>query len=157
MFAVLIAAGLGSVQFEATGSPGCKKAVLRGVLELHSFMYGEAHEAFQGAGKDCPIARWGEAMTYDHPIWGEEDLPKARAALEAIGDTSRLSPLEKGLIEAARALFAGSDWKQRHLAWLDKLARLHAQLPDDDEAAAFHALALIAVSDDGKDVRRSME
>src|SRR5205085_10446727 len=59
---------------------------------------------------------------------------------------------ERGLIEAARALFASGKG-----AWLESLARLHADLPHDDEVALFHALALYATSGDGKDVKRAMQ
>jgi tetratricopeptide (TPR) repeat protein len=154
MVAILLAAGLGSVHFTATGSPACKANVLQGVLLLHSFVYDEAREAFGKA--DCPIARWGEAMTYDHPLWGEENLAAGRAALARL-TAAKVSTLETGLIEAARALYGEGDWEARHEAWLSKLAELHARLPQDDEAALFHALALYVCSHHGKDVKRAME
>ncbi|HEX4383354.1 MAG TPA: hypothetical protein VH083_10405, partial [Myxococcales bacterium] len=140
--------------FTATGSPACKAQVAEGVLLLHSFVYEDAREAFRKA--DCPIARWGEAMTYDHPLWGEENLAAGRAALARLTAT-KVSTLETGLIEAARALYGEGDWETRHEAWLAKLAELHAQLPQDDEAALFYALALYVNSHHGKDVKRAME
>jgi tetratricopeptide (TPR) repeat protein len=154
MVAIVLAAGLGSLHFSATGSPACKAQVHDGLLLLHSFVYDEAREAFRKA--DCPIARWGEAMTWDHPLWAEENLAEGRAALARLNDTP-VSPLETGLIKAAKALYGEGDWHARHEAWLSALAELHASLPQDDEAALFHALALYVNSEHGKNVKRAME
>jgi hypothetical protein len=154
MVAFLLAAGLGSLHFSATGSPACKAHARDGMLLLHSFVYEEAREAFRKA--DCPIARWGEAMTWDHPLWAEENLAEGRAALAKLGNF-KVSPLETGLIKAARALYGEGDWTARHEAWLVELAELHLKLPKDDEAALFHSLALYVNSHHGKDVKRAME
>lgn len=154
MVAILLAAGLGSLHFSATGSPACKAQAREGLLFLHSFVYEEAREAFRKA--DCPIGRWGEAMSWDHPLWAEENLAEGRAALARLGAFT-VSPLETGLIKAARALYGEGDWSARHEAWLSALAELHARLPNDDEAALFHALALYVSSEHGKNVKRAME
>jgi hypothetical protein len=158
VIAILLAAGLGSLHFSATGPPGCKAPARDGLLLLHSFVYDDAREAFRKAqiSAPCPIAFWGEAMTYDHPLWGEENPAAARAALAKLPGT-RVSPLETGLIAAARALYSEGDWQTRHEAWLNSLAQLHAQLPNDEEAALFHSLALYVTSHHGKDVKRAME
>jgi tetratricopeptide (TPR) repeat protein len=154
MFALLLAANLGVSHFAATGPKACQKRVLEGVLNLHSFVYEDAREAFIDAEKaaPCPIAYWGEAMTYDHPIWGESDAEKAKAALAKIPPGARVSPAEKGLIEAAHALF-----EKDRAAWMERLRRLHDELPKDDEVALFYALSLIANSREGADVKRSMQ
>jgi hypothetical protein len=156
MVAILLAAGLGSLHFSATGPPGCKASARDGLLLLHSFVYDDAREAFRKAPAPCPAAVWGEAMTYDHPLWGEENPAAARAALARL-PAARTSPLETGLIAAAKALYSEGDWDTRHEAWLTSLAQLHAQLPNDEEAALFHALALYVTSHHGKDVKRAME
>jgi hypothetical protein len=158
MLLLLLAAGLGSLQFNATGPRDCQAQAREGLLLLHSFVYDEARAAFRKAeaAAPCPIAFWGEAMTYDHPLWGEEDPDAARAALAKLPQ-ARVSPLESGLIKAARALYGPGDWKARHEAWLSALAQLHAQLPHDDEAALFHALALYVTSHHGADDARAME
>src|SRR5689334_16356828 len=154
MLALLLAAGLGSSNFTATGPPACRQAVLEGVLALHSFMYDDARASFRKAEEDapCTIAFWGEAMTYDHPLWGEKDEKSAKAALARIPADAKVSPAEAGLIEAARALYASG-----HDAWRERLARLHRELPRDDEVALFYALSLYATSGQGKDVGRAMQ
>ncbi|HUJ28529.1 MAG TPA: hypothetical protein VLW85_21050 [Myxococcales bacterium] len=154
MLALLAASVLGSAHFAATGPPECRKKVLEGVLLLHSFMYEDAREAFQAAAKSapCPIAYWGEAMTYDHPIWNEQDGDKGRAALAKIPAGAKVSPMEQGLIEAARALYGNG-----REAWMERLSLLHAQLPGDDEVSLFYALSLYASSNGGRDVKRAMQ
>jgi tetratricopeptide (TPR) repeat protein len=159
MLALALAAGLGSLQFTASGPRDCQSQAREGLLLLHSFVYDDARDAFRRAeaAAPCPVAYWGEAMTYDHPLWGEEDLAKGRAALAKLPAGARTSPLEAGLIAAARALYGPGDWRARHEAWLAALARLHASLPGNDEAALFHALALYATSDHGRNDARAME
>ena len=166
MLALLLAAGLapqgaphrgafGASHFTATGSKACQKKVLEGVLALHSFMYDDARDAFVEAEalKPCPIAFWGEAMTYDHPLWGDAPEPeKAKAALAKIPPDAKLSPMEKGLIEAAHALFDHS-----RAAWMESLGKLHEALPKDDEVSLFYALSLYANSETGKNVKRAMQ
>src|SRR5260370_25024058 len=154
MPALLAAASLGSAHFVATGPPQCRRRVLEGVLDLHSFMYEDAREAFLQAQKaaPCPIAYWGEAMTYDHPVWGEEAAAPARAALAKIPPDAKLSPMESGFVGAARALYDGG-----HAAWMERLGRLHEQLPQDDEVALFYALSLYANPKNGRDGHRAME
>src|SRR5476649_2862596 len=105
MVAILLAAGLGSLHFSATGPPGCKASARDGLLLLHSFVYDDAREAFRKAPAPCPAAVWGEAMSYDHPLWGEENPAAARAALARL-PAARTSPLETGLIAAAKALYS---------------------------------------------------
>jgi hypothetical protein len=158
MLFLLLAAGLGSLQFNATGPRDCQTQAREGLLLLHSFVYDEARAAFRKAeaAAPCPIAFWGEAMTYDHPLWGEGNPDAARAALAKLPQT-RVSPLEAGLIKAARALYGPGDWQARHEAWLSALSQLHAQLPHEDEAALFHALALYVNSRHGADDARAME
>jgi hypothetical protein len=159
MLFALLAVGLGSLHFTASGPRDCQLHAREGLLLLHSFVYEDARAEFRKAeaAAPCPIAFWGEAMTYDHPLWNEEDPQAARAALDRI-PPGRVTPLEAGLILAAKALFyAHGDWQARHEAWLSSLARVHAKLRNDDEAALFHALALYVCSHHGKDDARAMQ
>ncbi|TMA25842.1 MAG: hypothetical protein E6J88_09390 [Deltaproteobacteria bacterium] len=160
MIAIILAVGLGSAELHSSCAPAAQKEILRGELLLHSFMYETSREAFQAAQKKdphCAIAWWGEAMTWDHPLWGEADLPAGRKALAAMPQSDRLTPLEKGLIEAAQADYSSDDDDVRHAAWTERLARLHADLPKDDEAQLFYALSLYAQSHGGRDVKLAME
>jgi hypothetical protein len=152
---------LGQVTFPITGSSECQRLFRDGVLALHSFLYDQAQQSFAAAlaaDPSCAMAAWGEAMTYDHPIWHQRDLPKGRAALAKATKEDALTPKERAFLAAARASFAVDDLKQAHRAWLDAAAKMHASYPDDDETALQHALALISVYGyDPKHVREQME
>lgn len=144
-------ASLGQLHFPITGSPECQRLFRNGMLEMHSFQYDQAHASFGTAlSKDpaCAMAGWGDAMAYEHPVWGQRDVAKSQAALARIAREDRLSPKERAYIAAARALFSTTDRQTALKAWLAAAARMHKDLPGDDEIALHHALALIAVYDE---------
>src|SRR5438067_3572033 len=153
MLALLLAANLGVSHFTATGPKACKQNVLQGVLYLHSFMYDDARDSFIAAEKaaPCPIAFWGEAMTFDHPLWGVQNATAGKAALEKMPANAKVSPMERGLIEAARALY-----KDGHAAWMERLGALQRELPDNDEVALFYSLALYTESNHGRNAQRAV-
>ena len=71
---------LGRVEFPTSGSAKAQAPFLRGLAALHSFWYEEALEAFRESTKADPefmMGYWGEAMTYNHPLWAEQDLTAA--------------------------------------------------------------------------------
>ncbi|MDH5589465.1 MAG: hypothetical protein OEZ37_05415, partial [Gemmatimonadota bacterium] len=75
---------LGSVDFPNSGAAEAQEDFLQGVLLLHSFEYGPAAEAFRRARSEDPdfaLAHWGEAMSYNHPLWQEQDRTTARGVL----------------------------------------------------------------------------
>ena len=77
--------GLGSISFPNSGNAAAQAPFIRGVLLLHSFEYDTAAEAFrqaQTADAGFALAYWGEAMTYNHPLWQQQDRD---AALKALG------------------------------------------------------------------------
>ena len=97
-FALLIVAAclraqsgdLGRIDFPTSGSPEAQKHFLRGALLLHSFEFDDAAEEFRQAQKIEPgfaMAFWGEAMTFNHPLWMEQDREAARKAFERLAPT----------------------------------------------------------------------
>ena len=74
--------GLGTATFPtATPSAEAQTAFIRGLLLLHLFEYDDAAKAFQAAEKIDPtfvMAYWGEAMTHNHPVWNELDVPAGK-------------------------------------------------------------------------------
>jgi tetratricopeptide (TPR) repeat protein len=143
---------LGRITFPNSGSAAAQPAFIRGVLLLHSFEYDDAIHAFREAQKIDPkfaLAYWGEAICYYQPLWDNENVDKARAVLNRLGPTRAArqmkapAPREKGYLDAAERLFGQGDRPARGLAYADRMAELSREFPDDDEAAAFHALALL--------------
>jgi tetratricopeptide (TPR) repeat protein len=147
---------LGTVSFPNSGKPDAQASFLRGVLLLHSFEYEDAARAFgeaRNADPDFALAYWGEAMTYTHPLWNEQNLPAARAVLERLGRTParRLeragTDRERLYLEATEALyFADAPKAKRDTLFLEALERLARAYPTDDEAKAFAALWLMGLS-----------
>src|SRR5438445_13735723 len=82
---------LGTIDFPTSGAAAAQAQFVRGVLLLHSFEYRDATQAFREAQRLDPgfaLAYWGEALTYTHPLWNEQDVNAARAALRRLGPTS---------------------------------------------------------------------
>ena len=149
---------LGQLDFPVTGSPECQRLFRQGMLEMHSFQYDQAHASFGAAlqaDSGCAMAAWGDAMAYQHPVWGERDVVRGKAALAGIAREDTLTPRERAHIAVARALYDAPDAKAGYRAWLSAVARMRAEYPDDDEVALQHALALIAVH--GYDKTRQRE
>src|ERR1041385_2968032 len=99
---------LGTITFPNSGKPEAQQAFLRGVAALHSFWYEEAADAFREAeliDPDFALAYWGEAMTYNHPIWGEVDRDAGRNVLVKLGKREPDSDSERAYLEAVRALY----------------------------------------------------
>src|SRR5262245_21974403 len=151
---------LGKIDFPTSGSPQAQELFLRGVLLLHSFEYEDAAEAFREAQKLDPgfaMAYWGEAMTYNHPVWVEVDVERGKAALNKLGATpqERLSKAttkrEKSYLKAVEILYGEGDKKSRDLAYAASMQKLHQEYPDDLEAAAFYSLALLGSSESKRD------
>jgi len=155
------APGLGKIDFPNSGAPAAQAEFLRGMLLLHSFEYDDAAEAFraaEAADGGFALAFWGEAMTHCHPIWQEEDLTAARAALERLAPTpaarAEKAPTERerGLLAAAEILFGEGQRAPRWKAYARSMGELSGRFPQDDELAAFHAVALLGSATDGRDI-----
>ena len=150
---------LGSFTFPNSGAPAAQADFLRGVAWLHSFGYEEAIEAFRAAQKVDPsfaMAYWGEAMCFNQPLWFHEDVAAGRAALAKLaGGTPQAraakakTPREQAYLAAVEALYGNGDKRARDKAYADAMAALVAKFPQDDEAQAFYALALLAMMPPG--------
>jgi len=78
---------LGTIAFPTSGAAAAQPKFLEGVKDLHSFAFDEAAVVFQAAQKVDPnfaMAYWGEAMSYNHPLWAQFDLAASRKALERL-------------------------------------------------------------------------
>ncbi|HYS53906.1 MAG TPA: hypothetical protein VER58_09130 [Thermoanaerobaculia bacterium] len=136
---------LGTIVFANSGKPEAQAAFLRGVLLLHNFAYPQAKSAFVEAQKIDPnfaLAYWGEAMTYNHPIWNQVDVDKGRGVLERVKSLNA-SPRERGYIEALEALYGEGDKTTRDYAYEKAMQRVANANPDDIEAQVFWALSIL--------------
>lgn len=143
---------LGTIVFPNSGNRASQAPFLRGVALLHSFEYRAAATAFQEAQAADPtlaLAYWGEALTYSHVLWRTEDLPASRAALRRLGPIpkERLAKArtarERSFGAAVEAFFTDAPLPQRVRAYADSMRKHAFTAPDDHEAAAFAAHALM--------------
>jgi tetratricopeptide (TPR) repeat protein len=151
---------LGKIDFATSGSPEAQRHFLRGALLLHSFEFDDAAEEFRAAQKieaSFAMASWGEAMTYNHPLWMEQDRDAAVAVLKRLAPTAeaRLAKAptdrEKGYLAAIEALYGDGDKAARDRAYAEAMRRLHEKYPDDLDAASFYALALLGTCEGKRD------
>ena len=159
--------GLGEVRFANSGAPSAQEPFLRGLALLHSFEYEEAAESFRDAQRADPsfaMAFWGEAITYSHLLWGEDDRDAARRALERLAPTrdARLAragtPRERAYGTAVEALQSEGDLPGRVRGFAEAMRQVSASYPDDPDAAAFTSLGLLFVTYVGElpaDTRRT--
>ena len=156
---------LGKIHFPTSGSPEAQQHFLHGALLLHSFEYDDAREAFRAAREiepDFAMAAWGEAMTYNHPLWLRQNREEARAALEQLAPTPEErqakapTEREKGYLGAVEILYGEGDKLERDLAYAAAMDEMSSRFPDDLDAAAFHALAILGTCHDGRDAAAYM-
>jgi tetratricopeptide (TPR) repeat protein len=147
---------LGRVEFPTSGSAKAQAPFLRGLAALHSFWYEEALEAFQESTKidpDFAMGYWGEAMTYNHPLWGEQDLTAARAVVAKFKETPKLTERERAYLNAVRVLYGEGDKRARDAAYSAAMEKIYRAYPDDLDAAAFYSLSLLGLTGSEKGYR----
>jgi hypothetical protein len=146
---------LGTIDFPSSGEPEAQAPFLRGLLLLHNFAYPEAERAFIEAETLDPhfaMAYWGQAMTYNHPLWNQFDREAGRRVLEKLVPLkSSVTPRERGYIEAVEALYLApwaaatnqQDKAKRDAAYESAMERVARANPGDVEAQVFWALAVL--------------
>ena len=147
--------GLGAIRFPS----GCKAEVQpafdRGIAFLHSFGYHAARAAFQevaAADPSCAMARWGEAMTWWHPLWAPptaDELSAGLAAARAAAALPAPGERERAYVAAIGTFYRDADTAPhgaRAAAYRDAMRELADRFPEDDEARIFYALALLGTA-----------
>lgn len=144
---------LGTIHFPSSGAPAAQEPFIRGVAYLHSFEYDSAAAAFRAAQRldsAFALAYWGEAMTYTHPVWNQQDSTKARAVLAHAPQPP--TPRERGYLDAVKILYGEGAKAARDTLYATAMRDLAAAYPEDDEARVFYALALLGLNQGVRDV-----
>jgi len=143
---------LGTVSFPNSGAPAAQQPFLRGLALLHSFEYDDARTAFrqaQRADSGFAMAYWGEALTFAQLLWGLDYADSARTSLARLAPTreARLARAgterERRYGAAIEALFDTTSRASRVGAYVAGLRSLNAAYPNDLEARALLAIALL--------------
>ena len=129
---------LGSIDFPTSAKPAAQAPFLTGVKALYNFEFDIAADAFREAQKADPafaLGYWGEAMSYNHPLWAQQDLAAARKVLERLAPTAAARAAkapagkERELIEAQEVLFGAGDKLTRDIAYSQAMETHARQVP----------------------------
>ena len=151
---------VGEVSFANSGALAAQQPFLRGLALLHNFEYDDAAEQFrkaQAADPSFVMAYWGEAMTYNHPVWAQQDAEAGRAVLARLAPTAAarsakaMSERERGYLHALEILYGSGTKEERDFHYAEAMGALHARYPDDVDATALYALALLGTAHQGRD------
>jgi tetratricopeptide (TPR) repeat protein len=150
----------GEVAFMNSGPAAAQADFLHGLAQLHNFEYEDAAEHFRKAEQIAPdfaLAFWGEAMTKNHAVWHEEDVPAAREILNRLAPTpeARLAKApterEKLYLRSMEILYGEGTKDERDRRYESALAELHRNFPDDVDGTSFYALAILGTAERGRD------
>ncbi len=152
---------LGTVHFPTSCDPRVQRQFERGVALLHSFAFETAQATFRQVAQDdprCAMAHWGIAMTFTR--WAGPNDKQRQQGWEEIKIARSLhapTPRERDYIAAEAANYAHPDKKddKRGDKYRKRMEKLYRRYPEDHEAAAFYALAL--VSDKRKEAAAILE
>jgi tetratricopeptide (TPR) repeat protein len=146
---------LGQVDFPVSCSPAAQSGFDEAMALLHHMTYPQAREAFGRVAAihpACAMAHWGIAMTLFQPLWptrpGPTELRRGREAVAAAQALAPQDARERAFIAFAAAFFAdpAGDYWTRIRRWEAATATTFDAFPEDPDAAAFRALALLATA-----------
>jgi tetratricopeptide (TPR) repeat protein len=144
----------GKVDFPISCGWEVQGAFTRAVALLHHMQYVEAEKGFEAVARkspDCAIAYWGVAMTYMRPLWLDpgtrtEHLKKGRQAVERARAASTATVRERAYVSAVAGFYDAEGVEAQFRGWEAGMEMVYRDYPEDREAAAFYALAHLAVA-----------
>ena len=146
---------VGVIDFPTSATGEAQDHFLRGVAILHSFGWIQAREQFHAAQEldpDFAMAYWGESLAYNHPLVSQMDATEPRKALERLASTraERLAKAptdrEKGFLNAVEILWGEGEHVDRRVGYMEAMAELYEDHPDDPEIAAFYSLSMLSAA-----------
>lgn len=155
----------GHVSFANSGAPAAQTDFLQAIALLHDFEYPAAAAAFRRAQSADPgfaMAYWGEAMTFNHPLWAQQDLKAARTALEKLAPTAAARRVkakterEQAYLDAVEVLYGEGSKEERDFRYENAMAKVYKGYPNDVDAAAFYGLSILGTAHAGRDIATYM-
>jgi hypothetical protein len=151
---------VGNVDFPTSCSAPAQPSLEKGLALLHSFQFSESGQSFGDAAQrdpQCAMAYWGQAMSQYYLLWDfpdEKQITEGRKDVELAQKAGEQSPREREYVAAAAAFF-NSDPKLSHAdrtkLYVDAMEKLHTDNPQDVEAGALYAVALVSLAQNGVD------
>ena len=153
---------LGVLHIQFNGSQEAMPFFEKGLKLLHNFEYDDACAEFKKAEEldsTFVMAHWGEAMTYNHPLWRQQDYEKGQAALGKLAETPAertalaQTDLEKDFLQCMEIMYGpDGNKKERDSMYSKQLEGMYKKYIDNEEIAAFYALSLLGAVKVGRDV-----
>lgn len=149
---------LGEIDFPTSCTQSAQSIVSEGTLLLHHMMYQMASARFEAAAEtdpSCAMAHWGVAMSNFHPLWpGIQSPPEREKGLAAIERAEGLdagTAIEEAYLAAAATFYDPEleTYPEKKEAWAEAQRQIYADYPDNNDAAAFAALAMLAIASPG--------
>lgn len=142
-----------------TSSKGAQRYFNQGMVLAFGFNHAESIRSFRAAQKldpQCAMCFWGEALatgpninvtSKGKAVMSDDDRGSAyKAIMKAQALKAGASPVEQALIEAQAKRYNGDPATSRDpldMAYADAMGKLVAAFPQDDDAAAMYAEALM--------------
>lgn len=142
-----------------TSDPDAQRYFDQGLIIDFAFNHAESVRSFRAAQRldpDCAMCYWGEALALGPNInvtsngivvMSDDERVRAYAAIRKALDLKHgVSDRERGYIEALATRYNGDISKPRDtldVAYMDSMRALHNKYPDDDDAAALFAEAMM--------------
>ncbi|MEP7128859.1 MAG: hypothetical protein ABI729_08325 [Chitinophagales bacterium] len=151
---------LGELEFVVTGNAESQPYFKKGLLLLHSFEYDDAAENFSKAHEtdsSFVMAYWGEAMTYNHPLWRYQNKEKADSILKLLAANPDLrvskakTDIEKDFIKAVDILYGDGSKAERDDKYATFMSSLYEKYSGHAEVASFYSIALLGSVEVGRD------
>ncbi len=151
---------LGEINFTATGKKEAVPFFNKGLLLLHSFEYQDAAEEFKKAREadsNFVMAYWGEAMTYNHPLWRYQDFEKATDVLQQLAPSAderankAKTEIEEDFIRSINILYGKGNKPERDRSYAIFMESLYKKYAGNPEVACFYSLSLIGSVEVGRD------
>ena len=143
----------GSVHFAVSCTPAAQEQFDRGVAMLHSFFFPETIKAFTKVAEidpSCAMAYWGIAISQrPNPLVPPFSPAALMQGYEAVEKGKSLGPKtqrEADWLNAMELFFKDADkldQPTRGKLYRDAMEKLYLRYPNDAEAAAFYALAIL--------------
>lgn len=145
----------GEVALQEVPCRPAAETLLRSALALlHNMTYEQARLHFQqviAIDPDCVLGYWGVAMTYIHPLWGDqptdEQLQAGGRLLAAAESRGVPTPYETAFLLPVYDYYedaAGRTEKERLRSFASGWAEAVERFPEDLEIRLFHALSILA-------------
>jgi tetratricopeptide (TPR) repeat protein len=150
---------LGKVDFPVSCSDQAQQEFNLAVALLHHMTYPRAKATFAHVAEldpGCAMAHWGIAMTLFQPLWptrpGPDELQEGWQAVQKAKALEPPTERERLYVASAEAFFRNpesADYWERIRRWESAMEAVYLRFPEDQDAAALYALALLATAPAG--------